>query len=208
MSLQDNHGERSQMAKQEKSQKSTEGSVEQKLPTENKPEEKTESAESKIPQATTGEVLRYLRESDYHFSASEKETNIIAIKKDRGEGLKYRRVVKGNREEIETEKQYLADYDKLAAAFNGFVWFRKKREGAGRSETPYAEYVSELQKSGIKSSTAGILNVNVAKLYKLAREEFVNRAGENVNGYEQVGFRVAWDEGTQELRITRDKRQK
>ena len=173
-----------------------------------KQEESQEEEGKVVPPATTGEVLKYLRSCDYHFSASEKTTGLIAIPKDRGEGTKIRKVSKSVLNDIEGEKEFLKDYERLLGAFNGFSWARKKREGAGRPTKTKQEYVEGLKRLGVQSSGAGILTLNVAKLFELPETEIKNRAGEDVSGYEQALFKFDWNEENQEIRITKDRRKK
>ena len=167
-------------------------------------------AEAAVIAATTGEVLRYLRQNDYHFSGSEKETHIIHIPKDRGEGLKARRIPKSILEDIEAEREFLVDYERLHAAFEGFQFKRKRTTGGtvGRQAETKEDFVSRLRKEGINSSSAGVLTLNVAKLFGLEPETIQNRKGESVEGYEQQTFQFEWDEEKKEARITKDRRKK
>jgi hypothetical protein len=182
----------------------------QKQESSQKQEEPTKKTEPTIPPATTGEVLRYLRQNDYHFSGSEKETGIIYIHKERGEGTKERRITKSILEDIEAEKDFLTDYERLQYAFEGFQFKRKKTtSGTGGREAEKQEaFVSRLRKEGINSSSAGVLTLNVAKLFGLASEKIQNRKGESVEGYEQQTFQFEWDEEKKEARITKDRRKK
>jgi hypothetical protein len=182
----------------------------QKQESSQKQEEPTKKTEPTIPPATTGEVLRYLRQNDYHFSGSEKETGIIYIHKERGEGTKERRITKSILEDIEAEKDFLTDYERLQSAFDGFQFKRKKATGGsvGRSEEDYDKFIERLKKDGLNSSSAGVLTLNVAKLYKLTETVIQNRKGERVEGYEAQNFRFEWDQEKEEIKITKDKRRK
>lgn len=173
-----------------------------------KQEEDQQDDEIKVPPATTGEVLKYLRSCDYHFSLSEKQTGLITLPKDRGEGNKTRKVSKAILDDIEGEKEFLKDYERLKEAFNGFSWARKKRDGAGRPTKSKEEYVEGLKTRGVQSSGAGILTLNVAKLFELTETKIKNREGEEVSGYEQTLFKFEWNEEAKEIRISKDRRKK
>lgn len=163
----------------------------------------TETEPKDPPPATYQEVLGYLRNNNYTFPEEVIKSKIISLPKDRGEGNKSRKIGKAITKELEKNKEWTADYDRLAEAFSGMVLKRTVKPGTtvGRAAKTREEYIKDLKTKGVKSSSAGVLTLNVAKIFSFGTEKIENKKGESVDSFTKADFIVEVDPDGKGLRI-------
>lgn len=155
--------------------------------------------------AKAAEILLYLREMNFMWEPSciqgnEDQINHITLKRNNGSTYT-RKITKSHKKDLGILLPEGTEKEEVMKAFDLLSFKTGGGGGGGRTALSKADYISQSAEMGLTSNSAGLLQVNVAKLYDFPQGSTINRNGKDSIAFERRDFDFSFDAKTKTITL-------
>lgn len=143
------------------------------------------------------EIIQYLREHNFAWeptciNGNESQRNHISIKRKSG-SIITRKITRSHLKELEILLPEGPEKEEVKKAFKMLSLSSGGGSGGGRTALSREDYISQTTEVGLSSNSAGILQLNAAKLFDFKQGSAINRNGEEKISFDKRDFDFAID---------------